>query len=224
MTKMKRACTVLVLTALGAVLVSGCTVEPPEMPGDSDAVEIREYQGQDLSSVGDFRENSIRGPQYVDPAQYTLKVTGLVENETTYTYDQVVSEHETNQKVTTLYCVEGWDVTLLWEGVHVKDLLNEVGVLPEARVVIFKAVDGYSTSFFLDYIMDNDILMAFKMNDITIPPERGFPFMLVAESKWGYKWIKWISEIELSDDVNYEGYWEQRGYSDVGDLDKSFFD
>lgn len=216
--------TALALAALAISILAGCTVTPPEMPGDENAVEIREYQGHDLSSVGDFRENSIRGPQYVDPAQYTLKVGGLVENEKTYTYDEVVSGHETNEKVTTLYCVEGWDVTLLWEGVYVKDLLDEAGVLPEAKVVIFKAVDGYSTSFFLDYIMDNNIMMAYKMNEITIPPERGFPFMLVAESKWGYKWVKWISEIELSDDVNYEGYWEQRGYSDVGDLDKSFFD
>ncbi len=194
------------------------------MPGDSGTVEIQEYQGQDLSSVNNFRENSIRGPQYVDPAQYTLRVHGLVENEQVYTYDDVVRDHKSSEKVTTLYCVEGWDITLLWEGVHVEDLLKEAGVLPEARVVIFKSVDGYSTSFLLYYIMDNDILMAYKMNEITIPPERGFPFMLVAESKWGYKWIKWIDEIEVSDDVDYEGYWEQRGFSNVGDLNKSFFD
>jgi DMSO/TMAO reductase YedYZ molybdopterin-dependent catalytic subunit len=45
----------------------------------------------------------------------------------------------------------------------------------------------------------------------------------VAESKWGYKWIKWITEIELSDDVNYRGYWESRGFSNEGDLDESFY-
>jgi len=66
--------------------------------------------------------------------------------------------------------------------------------------------------------------MAYSMNNITIPAERGFPFMLVAEEKWGYKWIKWITKIELSDDETYRGYWERRGYSDSGDLDWSFFD
>ena len=215
---------VLVVAAIGLLAMTGCQVTPPEMPGDPDAVEIREYQGQDLSSVNDFRENSIRGPQYVDPAQYTLTVHGLVENEQVYSYDDVVMGHESSEKVTTLYCVEGWDVTLLWEGVYVEELLEEAGVLPEAKVVIFRSVDGYSTSLFLDYIIDNDILMAYKMNEITIPPERSFPFMLVAESKWGYKWIKWIHEIELSDDVDYEGYWEQRGFSDVADVDDHFFD
>jgi DMSO/TMAO reductase YedYZ molybdopterin-dependent catalytic subunit len=50
------------------------------------------------------------------------------------------------------------------------------------------------------------------MNGLVIPPERGFPFQLVAESKYGYKWIKWITKIELSDNTNYQGYWESRGY------------
>ena len=40
----------------------------------------------------------------------------------------------------------------------------------------------------------------------------GYPFQLVAEDKWGYKWIKWIVKIELTDDPSYRGYWEQRGY------------
>ena len=69
--------------------------------------------------------------------------------------------------------------------------------------------------------MERDLLLAYKMNGLALPPERGFPFQLVAEDKWGYKWIKWITEIEFSDDEDYEGFWEQRGYSDSGDLDKS---
>jgi len=59
------------------------------------------------------------------------------------------------------------------------------------------------------------------MNEIDLQPERGYPFQLVAESKWGYKWK---TEIELSDDIDYKGYWESRGYSDTGDLDKDFFE
>jgi DMSO/TMAO reductase YedYZ molybdopterin-dependent catalytic subunit len=43
----------------------------------------------------------------------------------------------------------------------------------------------------------------------------------VAEDKWGYKWIKWIDEIELSDNPDYHGYWEQRGYSNSGNLSES---
>ena len=181
-------------------------------------VEIKEYEGQKLSSISDFRENSIKGTQSIDNEGYRLVVTGLVNNEMEYTYDDVINNHQLFEKVVTLHCVEGWDVTILWEGVLVKDLIEEVGVDSRAKVVIFYAYDGYSTSLPLDYVVDNDILMAYKMNGVVLPPERGYPFQLVAESKLGYKWIKWITEIELSDDVNYRGYWESRGFSNDADL------
>ena len=87
----------------------------------------------------------------------------------------------------TLNCVEGWSVTILWEGISVRDLLKEAEIDSTAKIAIFHAKDGYSTSFPLDYIMENDIIMAYKTNDLTLPPERGFPFQLVAEKKWGYK-------------------------------------
>lgn len=186
-------------------------------------VEIREYEGVNLASISAFRENSIKGPQEIDVESYTLRITGLVTNSKNYTYDEVVNKHQHYKKVVTLDCVEGWSVTILWEGLLVRDLLAEAEPLANAEVLIFHAYDGYTTSLPVDYIMDNDILIAYKMNDVILPPERGFPFQLVAESKWGYKWIKWITEIELSDDVNYRGYWENRGYSNSADLDKSFF-
>jgi len=189
-----------------------------------EGVEVREYQGENLSSINDFRENSIKGPQQVDIENYRLEITGLAEKPAGYTYDEVIGDFDNYKKVVRLNCVEGWAVNILWEGVLVRDILQQAGPLPEARTVIFHAYDGYTTSFPIEYIMGNDILMAHKMNDVTIPPERGFPFELVAESKWGYKWVKWITKIELSDDVNYQGYWESRGYSDEADLDKGFFD
>jgi len=185
---------------------------------------VREYNGENLSSINDFRENSIKGPQQVDIENYRLQVTGLAEKPTSYTYDEVIGDYDSYKKVVRLNCVEGWAVDILWEGVLVRDILEKAGPLPEAKVVIFHAYDGYTTSFPIEYVMDNDILMAYKMNDVTIPPERGFPFQLVAESKWGYKWVKWITRIELSDDINYQGYWEERGYSNEGDLDKGFFE
>ncbi|MFC1931388.1 molybdopterin-dependent oxidoreductase [Chloroflexota bacterium] len=187
------------------------------------AVEIREYEGEDLSSVNNFRENSIKGPQSVDIENYQLNITGLVEKPESYTYDGVIDKFKHYKKVVRLDCVEGWSVNILWEGMLVRDLVSEAKALPDAKVIIFHAYDGYTTSFPIEYVMDNDIIMAYKMNEINLPPERGFPFQLVAESKWGYKWIKWITEIELSDDIDYEGYWESRGYSNEGDLDKSFF-
>ncbi|BDZ71155.1 molybdopterin-dependent oxidoreductase [Methanobacterium petrolearium] len=202
-----------------ATAISLGFLQPSTIPLDS--VEITEYQGEKLSSVNDFRENSIKGTQNVNISNYTLEVTGLVENPKNFTYDEVKS-FQNYQKVVKLDCVEGWSVNILWQGVLVKDIVKEVQPSPQANTIIFYAVDGYSTSFPLEYIEKNQIMMAYKMNNVTLPPERGYPFQLVAESKWGYKWIKWINRIELSDNPNYQGYWESRGYSNLGNLNESF--
>ena len=188
------------------------------------SVEIREYKGENLSSITDFRENSIKGPQHIDKKNYQLKIMGLIDKEKNFSYDKIINSYKPYEKVVTLDCVEGWSAKILWEGFLVKDLLKELKIKPEANTVIFRAYDGYSTSFPIDYLTNNNIIIAYKMNGVALPPERGFPFQLIAESKWGYKWIKWITEIELSDDENYKGYWESRGYSDTGNLDESFID
>ena len=213
--------TALILLVTIAVIFVGSTVWRNNKTNGINtlsSVEIREYEGQKLSSIDDFRENSIRGPQIIDNESYKLVVTGLVNNEIEFTYDDVISNHQLFEKVITLYCVEGWDVTILWEGVLVRDLISEAEVNSESKIVIFYASDGYSTSLPLDYIINNEILMAYKMNGVVLPPERGFPFQLVAESKYGYKWIKWITKIELSSNVDYRGYWESRGYPNDADL------
>ena len=181
------------------------------------ATEVTEYEGKDLSSILDFRENSIKGPQYVDIDTYTLKLSGLVATETEYTYDQVL-ENTAYTKVVTLNCVEGWKVDILWQGVLLADLFAKVGVQNGVNTVIFHSYDGYTTSLPLQTILDKDIIMAYKMNGVVIPPERGFPFQLVAEDKMGYKWAKWITEIELSNDSSYKGYWESRGYSNEANV------
>jgi DMSO/TMAO reductase YedYZ molybdopterin-dependent catalytic subunit len=204
--------------AIAGVLLVGCARLSPTGVEELAPAEIEEYQGADLSSIADFQENSIKGPQYINVEDYRLRVDGLVEAPLEYTVEEATGNNGIRQKVVTLNCVEGWSVNILWEGVLVEDLIAEAKALPGASTVIFHAYDGYTTSLPLDYIMGQDIMLAYRMNGVDLPPERGAPFQLVAESKWGYKWIKWVTRIELSDDVNYEGYWEGYGYSNDGDL------
>jgi DMSO/TMAO reductase YedYZ molybdopterin-dependent catalytic subunit len=211
---------VIIMVSL-LILFAGCVSRqgPQSLP----AAEVRSYQGNDLSSINDFRENSIKGPQDVNIAEYRLTVTGLTDRTDVYTYNEVLAKNPHYTKVVTLFCTEGWDATILWEGVLVRDLISSAGVNPRATTVIFTAHDGYTTSLPLDYVINRDILMAYRMNNVTLPAERGYPFQLVAEDKWGYKWIKWIEKIELSDNAGYRGYWERRGYSNTGDLMKNYF-
>ena len=175
--------------------------------------EVREYQSEDLSSISNVANNAIAGTQHINTSTYTLTVKGLVNKTLELSYDQVFNGFQIYQKVVTLHCIEGWSAKILWEGFLVKDLLQQASPDPNATTVIFYASDGYSTALPLEYLTKNDILIAYKMNDIILPPERGFPFELVAESRYGYKWIKWITTIEVSNNTDYLGFWESRGYS-----------
>jgi DMSO/TMAO reductase YedYZ molybdopterin-dependent catalytic subunit len=204
----------LVVIALALLAVTGCSA--PRTGGVLPPVEVRQYQGQRLDSVGDFRENSITGPQDVDILTYRLSVDGLVSEPATYTYDAVLAKEATYTKVVRLDCVEGWSVTILWEGVLLSDIIDRSQPTPEATTVVFHGADGYTTSLPLRFVRSGRILLAYKMNGVVIPRERGYPFMVVSEDHWGYKWAKWVTRIELSDDPLYRGYWEQRGYSQTG--------
>lgn len=210
--------------ALAVVVLTGCVSGVPRVArtadGDSpdrpERVQVREYKGKRLDSVDDFRENSIKGPQKVDIASYRLRIDGEVATPTVLTYAQVKS-FESVQKVVTLNCVEGWSVDILWKGVEIGKLLERAGYDPDASVVIFHCEDGYTTSLTLEYVLENRILLAYQMNGIDLPTERGYPFQVVAQNKWGYKWAKWVTRIEVSDDAEYKGYWEQRGYDNTAD-------
>jgi len=174
--------------------------------------EIRVYNGQQLNSINDLRNEAIKGNQDVNISTYTLTITGLVQNEVVLTYDQIINDHTHYLKVATLHCVEGWEVTVLWEGLQVKDLLQEANYSQNAQILIFYSQDGFTTSLPLSYIINNNITMAYKVNGLTLPKSEGYPFQLVAQGKLGYKWAKWITKIEVSNDTSYRGYWESLGY------------
>lgn len=223
----------LALSACAAPVESGPPASDTERPSAESTltpavtplgdVEVREYQGEPLDPVSGFRENSIKGPQQVDEATYRLRVNGLVGTPESYTYSEITSGFPAYEKVVQLNCVEGWSERVLWQGVLVRDILDASEVMPEARSIIFHAADGYTTSEPLEYVYDNDILLAYSQNGMRLAPERGFPFQLLAEDKWGYKWCKWVVRIELSAEEDPGGFWEDRGYSNSGDLDRPYF-
>ena len=219
---MHRLSSMLTVLAVASLMLAACS-PAGSVPVELEAAEIREYEGKDLSSINDFRENSIKGPQYISQDDYQLEIVGMVEKPLSLSYDEVL-DRDQFKKVVTLHCVEGWDATILWEGVLIQDLLDEAGVMDEALIAVFHAEDGYTSSLPLDEIREHKLLLAHKMNGVTLPPERGFPFQVVAESKWGYKWVKWVTTIELSDDAEYQGTWEKRGYNNDAGIDGPIFE
>ena len=179
--------------------------------------EIQEYNGVRLDPSTGLRDNSIKGIQHVDINTYTLKVSGLVKNPVSLSYNDVLAL-PAFEKLITLHCVEGWDATVLWKGVLLKDIIGKASAEGTANTVIFHSVDGYTTSLPLQAIIDKNIILAYSSNRITLPAELGYPFIVVAEDKLGYKWARWVTEIELSDNPNYKGYWETRGFDNNADV------
>lgn len=179
--------------------------------------EITEYNGAKLDPAIGPRDNSISGVQYIDVSSYTLEISGLVVGEKILKYEDVLKLDAYTRKIT-LFCVEGWDATILWEGVLLEELIAMAGAKPEANTVIFHASDGYTTSLPLDIIVSGQLILAYKSNGLELPPELGYPFIVIAEDKLGYKWARWVTRIELSNDPTYRGFWEARGYSNSAEL------
>lgn len=217
---------ILLFTLLSTFLISSCgtdsTVGPSSPEGE---VEATEYLGTKLTPIKDQGNNALRGTKIIDRDTYTLTVDGLVDNPLTLTYDELL-EYPRESWLMDLNCVEGWNFTAKWTGPQLNTIFNDAGVQPEAKIVIFYTADvdeGYS-SLGLDYIRDNNIIIALKLNDITLPNDRGFPFQVVAKEKFGYKWAKWVTRIELSSDTDFRGYWESVGYNNNADISGPAFE
>lgn len=208
--------TMMIATGLGLVACGG---EPGEyVPTVAGEVEATEYQGTKLTAISEQRTNAISGTQEIDRAGYTLTIDGMVDNPLTLSYADLQARDQQSWLMD-LNCVEGWSFTGKWTGPSLAALLTEAGLQSCASVAIFRtadATDGY-TSLRVDYLMDNDIMLGMKINDVTLPPHRGFPFQVVAKTKFGYKWAKWTTHIELTDDEEFRGFWEARGYHNEAD-------
>jgi DMSO/TMAO reductase YedYZ molybdopterin-dependent catalytic subunit len=188
-------------------------------------VEATEYMGHMLTPISQQNNNALKGIQFIDRSTYRLTVDGLVDNPLSLSYADLQAYPQIS-KLMDLDCVEGWSFTAKWTGPPLAALFNDAKVKPEARIVIFHSTDvpeGYS-SLDLSYVQENNIIIALKDNDITLGPDRGFPFQVVAMSKYGYKWAKWINRIELSSDTTFRGYWERYGYNNKADVNGPAFD
>jgi len=221
---MKKIVIIVVIVFL-TILGSACsknTSSTPDVQSQATkdrfrAGEVKEYKGKLLSPAIGPRDNSISGVQHIDIGEYSLKVEGLVETPIEMKYEDVL-KMTAYERLITLHCVEGWSATMLWKGVLLEDLISKAAPNPDAVTVIFHSQDGYTTSLPLSTIKEKQLILAYNANRIALPPEMGYPFIVVAEDKLGYKWARWVTRIELSNDANYKGYWEQRGYDNQADV------
>jgi len=157
-------------------------------------------------------------PPQLDFDTWMLNVHGKVNN-ALHLDKNALLQLPTVDEYATLECVSntisppaGLISNAKWTGVPLATLLNQAGLLADSKYVIFRCADGYSVGVPIDRASEAGALLAYKMNDVLLPTEHGSPLRAIVPGIYGMMNAKWLTEIEVSDQV-YLGYWQERGWS-----------
>lgn len=156
----------------------------------------------------------------VDTAGWSLRIHGLVDRETTLTWDELIELPMFEQYVT-IACVSnevGGDLVgnAKWTGVRLRDVLDLAGVQAAATQLVGRSVDGWTAGMPTAWVMDptREPMIALKMNDEPLPPAHGYPARLIVPGLYGYvSATKWLKELELTTLESFDGYWVPLGWA-----------
>ncbi len=152
----------------------------------------------------------------VDP--WSLTIDGLVENPVTLNYDDLFSKFELEERIYRLRCVEAWSMVIPWIGFELGKILSLAKPLSSAKYVAFSTIYDpeqmrgqrsrfvgggvdypYVEGLRLDEAMHPLSILSVGMYGKTLPPQNGAPIRLVTPWKYGFKSIKSIVSIRLTD-------------------------
>ncbi|KXB07543.1 hypothetical protein AKJ55_00425 [candidate division MSBL1 archaeon SCGC-AAA382M17] len=151
------------------------------------------------------------------PEDWKLRVFGEVEKDLRFSLGDLKNMDEVLTQNQDFHCVTGWSkLGIEWTGIEFSDLLKKIPKKKRVKHVMFHALDGYTTNLPLKVCKEENLLIVWELEGNETPPEHGGPVRTVIESRYAYKGIKWLSEIELMKE-HEKGYWEERGYSDSAD-------
>ncbi len=149
----------------------------------------------------------------VTDQEFQLKVDGMVDTPLTLSYSDLLAMPPTTL-VRTFQCVTGWRVPdVHWQGVALSQILDRAGVTSGASALRFFSYDNFDTeSLTLAQAHRPDVIVAYSMLGAPVTREHGGPVRLYVAPMYGYKSIKWLSRITVTNQV-VPGYWEQNGYA-----------
>ncbi|WP_435746415.1 molybdopterin-dependent oxidoreductase [Nocardioides sp. SYSU DS0663] len=163
----------------------------------------------------------------IEPTDWTLRITGLVDRPMELTYADLLSR-EMTQAWITLNCVSntvGGDLigNAWWSGVRVADLLAEAGVQPGADAVKQTSDDGWTCGTPLSALTDErGAMLAVAMNGRPLPIDHGFPVRTIVPGLYGYvSATKWVRELEVTRFEDFEAYWTSKGWGERGPVKMS---
>ncbi|MDA4123307.1 MAG: molybdopterin-dependent oxidoreductase [Thaumarchaeota archaeon] len=160
---------------------------------------------------------SANGNQKINASDWKLKVTGLVNKPLEFTYDEF-NQLPMKSYVKSFHCVTRWSIeNPTWDGVSIKLLAEMAQVRPEATWVMFHCYDGYTAPVPLEDAVEEDSIVALRMNGKPLLPEQGFPARPFMPQLYGWKSAKWLGEIEFIPEYR-DGYWEMYGYHERANI------
>ncbi|NSX53509.1 protein-methionine-sulfoxide reductase catalytic subunit MsrP [Parasulfitobacter algicola] len=198
--------------------MAGVTVGAIAGPAFAQELEPNSYE--DITSYNNYYEF---GTDKGDPARYasalttkpwSIKIDGLVDRPGDYSFDQIMEGMTVEQRIYRFRCVEAWSMVVPWDGFELKDLLDRAGVQSDAKYVAFETAYRpdemrgvaypvldwpYREGLRLDEAMHPLTMMATGIYGKTIPNQNGAPIRLVVPWKYGFKSIKSIVRITLTD-------------------------
>jgi DMSO/TMAO reductase YedYZ molybdopterin-dependent catalytic subunit len=167
-------------------------------------------------------DESIIDPN-IDARSWRLRVDGLVGRPVTIGYEELLAMAATEQYVT-LQCISnlvGGDLvgTAKWTGVPLVRVLERAGGVGRGAVrVVFHAVGGYSDSLPVAKALEPTTVVAYGMNDRSLPRAHGFPARIIVPGIYGMKNVKWLERIEVVD-YDYRGYWQRSdGWDNIAQI------
>jgi DMSO/TMAO reductase YedYZ molybdopterin-dependent catalytic subunit len=170
---------------------------------------------------GDFyRIDTALQVPVIDPVDWTLKITGMVQNPIKINYAELTAKPLV-EHLTTLTCVSnevGGDLAgnALWLGYPVRELLAEAKPLEGADMVLSTSDDGWTASTPLSALTDPNraAMLAIGMNGEPLPIEHGFPVRMVVPGLYGYvSATKWVTELKVTSYAEDKAYWTPLGWS-----------
>jgi DMSO/TMAO reductase YedYZ molybdopterin-dependent catalytic subunit len=151
-----------------------------------------------------------------DLAGWDLRVFGEVENPITLSW-QELNELPRTDHTQDIHCVTRWSkFDMTFEGVHWRELEKLVRPKPSARYAIAHAEQGFTANVPLEFLRDEQALLATHANGELLEPDHGYPLRLVIPGKYFWKSAKWLRGIELSAG-DKPGFWERYGYHNDAD-------
>ncbi len=155
------------------------------------------------------------GRPTLDPAQWRLKVDGLVVTPREFTLEQIkaLPQSEVDARLTS---VSGFSVRARWQGVLWRDFLAQASAAPGASHATFTSQGGgYTTTVSLQDLDHPRVMLVLMVEGEPLETEYGGPLRMLIPQLWGYKSAKWLVGITLGERM-LGGFWEERGYSREG--------